>query len=41
MAFDAEVVWSADGKRPETGLRLVEVLEGEPTYADLLASHRR
>lgn len=36
-----EVVWSVDGKRPENGLRLVEVHEGEPELAELLAAHRR
>lgn len=36
-----EVVWSIDGKRPENGLRLIELHEGEPTYAELLATHRR
>jgi hypothetical protein len=36
-----EVVWSADGKRPENGLRLVEVHEGEPVFAELIAAHRR
>jgi hypothetical protein len=36
-----EVVWSVDGNRPESGLRLVELHEGEPEYAELLASHRR
>ncbi len=41
ISLQTEVVWSIDGKRPETGLRLVGVLEGEPTYAELLASHRR
>jgi len=36
-----EVVWSIDGKSPENGLRLVELHEGEPEYAHLLAVHRR
>lgn len=36
-----EVVWSIDGKRPENGLKLVELLEGEPVFADLLAAYRR
>ncbi len=36
-----EVVWSIDGKRPENGLRLVELHEGEPAFAGLLAAGRR
>lgn len=35
-----EVVWSIDGKRPENGLRLLEVHEGEPILARILAVHR-
>ncbi len=36
-----EVVWSIEGKHPENGLKLVEVHQGEPEFAELLASHRR
>lgn len=41
IVASTEVVWSIDGRRPETGLRLLAVHEGEPAFADLLASRRR
>jgi hypothetical protein len=36
-----EVIWSVDDKRAESGLRLLELHEGEPEYAELLATYRR
>lgn len=41
VSATAEVVWSVDGRKPENGLRLVELHEGEPAFAELLAAHRR
>lgn len=32
----AEVVWCADGRKPATGLRVVELLHGSETFRDLL-----
>jgi hypothetical protein len=37
----AEVMWSSPGPRPATGLRVVELLEGEAAFAELLARERR
>jgi hypothetical protein len=37
----AEVMWSTAGPRPATGLRVVQVIEGEDTFAELLARERR
>ena len=36
-----EVVWSTAGPRPATGLRVVELVEGAATYADLILRERR
>lgn len=37
----AEVMWSNGGARPATGLRVVELVEGEAAFAELLARERR
>jgi hypothetical protein len=35
-----EVVWSIDGKRPDNGVRIVELHEGQPVLERILAAHR-
>jgi hypothetical protein len=36
-----EVMWSTAGPRPATGLKVVQLLEGESAFAELLARERR
>ena len=40
VVVTTEVVWSIDGKRPENGVRFVELHEGEPVLNRILAAHR-